>query len=95
MQSPKFLVFDTNAGLKGKDGGVIYCLSTKDAGVQWPKLVRRGRPRKGILCSSCHFHLLAVICRLKLLNRIDLAITGNQQLPAVFLHSLDSTCSYS
>ncbi|CZR67531.1 uncharacterized protein PAC_17430 [Phialocephala subalpina] len=45
--SPTFLVFDSKTGSKSEDGGLIYC-SSEAANVQWPKSVRRGRPRKDI-----------------------------------------------
>ncbi|KAF2476654.1 uncharacterized protein BDR25DRAFT_375659 [Lindgomyces ingoldianus] len=45
MLSPKFLVFDSKAGPNVEGEGFTYCVS-RDANVQWPKLVRRGRPRK-------------------------------------------------
>ncbi|KAK9427244.1 fungal-specific transcription factor domain-containing protein [Lipomyces doorenjongii] len=45
--SPKFLVFDSKTGPTSEEGGLIYC-SSKDANVQWPKSVRRGRPRKDL-----------------------------------------------
>ncbi len=53
--SPKFLVFDSKTGSESEDGGLIHC-SSKDANVQWPKSVPRGRPRKGGLCPVCHFY---------------------------------------
>jgi len=42
----KILVFNSKTELKSQDVGLIYC-SSKDAIVQWPRSVRRGRPRKG------------------------------------------------
>ncbi|KFZ04569.1 hypothetical protein V502_10051, partial [Pseudogymnoascus sp. VKM F-4520 (FW-2644)] len=47
MFSPKFLVFDSKTGPESENRGLIYCQS-KDANVQWPKLSRRGRPRKNL-----------------------------------------------
>jgi hypothetical protein len=53
--SPKFLVFDSKTGPESEDRGLIYC-SSKDANVQWPKSVRRGRPRKGRFCPFSYFY---------------------------------------
>lgn len=68
--SPKFLVFDSKSGPEREDGGVIYC-SSQHANVQWPKSVRRGRPRKGGLCSFYYVFLPAGARHSKSFDHVD------------------------